>query len=130
MFLGTFEINVTDTNRIALPIKIRKELGGERFVLTVGFEECVLGYKEKEWEEGSKDILSRSVFYDKEARDIRRKTFSEAEIIKLDSQGRFVMPERMVKRSEMKESVLVIGAGDHFEIWDKTNWEEYRDKLQ
>ena len=36
MFLGTFEPNLMEKGRLALPKKIREELGGKRVVLTIG----------------------------------------------------------------------------------------------
>lgn len=129
MFLGTYEPNLMENGRMALPKKIREELGGQRVVLTVGFEECVFGFTEKAWEEATRQELSRPLFSDAQGRDLRRKMFSEAQLIELDSQGRFILPDRMVAMGKIEKEVLVIGAGDHFEIWDKVKWEKYRGTL-
>jgi MraZ protein len=130
MFLGTFEPNLMEGSRIALPKKIREELGGQRVILTVGFDQCIFGFTEKAWEEATKPELMRPLFSDPEGREIRRKMFSEALLIELDSQGRFIIPERMITIGNIKNNVLVIGAGDHFEIWDKQKWESYREEMR
>lgn len=129
MFLGTFEPNLMDKGRIALPKKIREELGSQRLVLTIGFEKCVFGFPEKIWEEVLRPELTRPLFSDKIGRDLRRKMCAEAVNIELDSQGRCVIPTRMVDFAKISLNIAVIGAGDHFEIWDKNSWEEYRDKI-
>lgn len=129
MFLGTFEPNLMEKGRIALPKKIRAELGNLRLVLTVGFETCIFGFTEKMWEEVTKTELSRPLFSDAEGRDLRRKMCAEAINIELDSQGRFIVPEKMLLFACIKESLVIIGAGDHFEIWDKKTWEEYRQRM-
>lgn len=129
MFLGTYESNIAENSRMALPKKIREELFGQRLVLTIGFDQCIFGFTEKAWEEATKPELMRPLFSDAEGRDIRRKMFSEAILIELDAQGRFIIPERMITIGHIKKEVLVIGAGDHFEIWDKNKWGEYRGKL-
>lgn len=116
--------------RVALPKKIRQEVGNERVVLTIGFEECIFGFAEKTWEKAIEPELVRPLFSDKEGRDLRRKMCSEAVYIELDSQGRFVIPERMKEFASLKEKIVVIGAGDHFEIWDKNLWKEYRRKVK
>lgn len=126
MFLGTFEPNLMDKGRIALPKKIREELGGSRLVLTIGFETCIFGFTEKIWEEVTKPELSRPLFSDREGRDLRRKMYSEAVNLELDSQGRCVLPQRMLDFGGIKEKLVIIGAGDHFEIWENKRWEEYR----
>ncbi|MBM3283324.1 division/cell wall cluster transcriptional repressor MraZ [Candidatus Gottesmanbacteria bacterium] len=125
MLLGTYQPNLIGKNRLALPAKLRKEIRGDRLVLAVGFEECILGFEEKKWQEATAADLARPLS-EREGRDLRRKMFSQAGVVELDSQGRFVVPEGLVETGELKGEIIVIGAGDHFEIWSKTRWEEYR----
>ncbi len=130
MFLGTFEPNLMDKGRIALPKKIREQLGGARLVLTVGFEECIFGFSEKMWEKVIEPELSRPLFSDKEGRDLRRKMCAEAINIELDAQGRFIIPQKMIEMTHIKDALVIIGAGDHFEIWSKKSWAEYQARLK
>lgn len=125
MFLGSYQPNLIGKGRIALPKKIRNELVGERMVLTIGPESCLYGFSEKGWEEIIKPELNRPLFSDTEARTLRRQMCMEATVINLDSQGRFVIPEVMLKYAEIKEKLVLIGAGDHFEIWNNKQWNEY-----
>ena len=131
MFLGTFEPNLMPGGRIALPKKIRDELLGRKLVLTVsiGDEPCIYGFSEKMWESVTTPELSKPLFSDKAGRDLRRKIFSEAERIELDGQGRCIMPERMLAFAGIKDNIVVNGNGDHFEIWSKNRWEEYRAEM-
>lgn len=129
MFLGTFEPNLMDKGRISLPKKIRSSLGGDRLILTIGFEECIFGFTEKAWEEITKTELVRPLFSDKEGRDLRRKMYSDALDVELDAQGRFIIPQKMLEFAKISASLVIIGAGDHFEIWSKNQWEEYRSRI-
>lgn len=129
MFLGTYEPNIIDVGRVALPKKIREQLGGHRLVLTIGFEKCIFGFTEKMWDEVTLTELSKPLFSDKEGRDLRRKMCSEAVYQELDSQGRFTLPQAMLSFAEIKERLVIIGAGDHFEIWEREKWQEYRSSL-
>ena len=128
MLLGTYEPTLIGKNRLALPAKLRKEISGDRLILAVGFEECVLGFEEKKWEEATATDLATPLS-DKKGRDLRRKMFSQAEVVELDGQGRIVVPESLVSGRELKGEIVVIGAGDHFEIWNKNKWEEYRKSI-
>lgn len=131
MFLGTFEPNLIGKGRLALPKKIRNELKEDRMILTIGFEECIFGFREKDWQEVVKPELSRPLFSDNEGRILRRKMCANAAIVELDTQGRFVMPENMVKFAAIGNyQAIIIGAGDHFEIWDAKKWEEYSKMLK
>lgn len=128
MFLGTYQPNLIGKGRISLPKKIRNELVGERIVLTVGFEKCIFGFSEKNWEEIIKPEFSRPLFSDPEGRNLRRKMCREAMVVNLDSQGRFVIPEIMLKYAGIGDELVIIGAGDHFEIWQTKEWNNYLKK--
>ena len=130
MFLGTFQPNLMDKGRIALPVKLREELVRDKLILTIGFEECIFGFTEKRWEETTKFELDKPLFSDRLCRDLRRKMCSEAVNIEFDSQGRFIIPERMKKYAHIDKNITIIGAGDHIEIWSKEVWEGYWKKLQ
>ena len=125
MLLGTYEPNLIGKNRLALRVKLRKEITGNRLVLSAGFEDCILGFEEEKWQEATAADLAKPLS-DPEGRELRRKMFSQAEVVELDSQGRLVVPENLVSGEELKGVIVVIGAGDHFEIWNKKQWEEYR----
>jgi MraZ protein len=129
MFLGTFEPNILDNFRLALPKKIREELGGRDLVLTTGFEQCIFGFADNAWEEITKVELSRPLFSDKEGRDLRRKMCATAVKVSLDAQGRFIIPEIMSNFAKIEKTAVVIGAGDHFEIWSREKWEDYRKNI-
>lgn len=124
MFLGTYQPNLIGKGRIALPKKIRNEIAGERVILSIGFESCIFGFEEKAWENVVSSDINRPLS-DPEGRKLRRKMCSRAAIVELDSQGRFVIPEELLNYAEIKNEILIIGAGDHFEIWSKEKWKEY-----
>lgn len=123
MLLGTYELNLIGKNRLVLPSKLRKEISGDRIVLSMGFEPCIFGFEEKKWEEVTAPDLSRPLS-DQEGRNLRRKMFSNAVVVEIDSHSRFVIPENLIK-APLGGPITIIGAGDHFEIWESKKWEEY-----
>lgn len=129
MLLGTYKPKLIGERRITLPGKIRKEIKGKKIVLAVGFEKCILGFEEKKWEEVTASDLSRPLS-DAEGRNLRRKMFAGAAVVELGAQGRFVVPKSMAKYAGIKEEVMLIGAGDHFEIWEEGEWQNYLGKIE
>jgi MraZ protein len=128
MLLGTYKPTLIGKNRLALPKKLRKEIFGSEIILSIGLEKCIFGFEEKKWESVTASDLNRPIS-DSEGRDIRRRLCMNAEKIELDSQGRFVIPETMFEYSGLKEDLTLIGAGDHFEIWDDKIWEDFKQKI-
>jgi len=123
VFIGEYKISFLGKGRIALPKKIRNKLSGEKVVLTRGFEKCVFGYEKKAWENSSRQQTETPIT-DEKARAVRRYLFSGAMVVSFDSQGRAVLPQFLLDYAQIKKQVMVIGAGDHFEIWDAEAWQE------
>lgn len=129
MFLGSYKPSFdAKTRRIALPKKIREYLNEDETILSFGFEKCIFGFSRKAWQKESERQLEQPLT-DRKSRDIRRFIFSGAEHVLLDSQGRIVLSDVLCQYAKIGKPV-VVGAGDHFEIWDEKNWDEERHKLE
>lgn len=123
MFLGSYRTSFDKTSRrIALPIKIRDYLATSNIVLSYGFEKCIFGFDTKKWQQEANKRFSESLA-EKRGRDLRRFIFSAAEHTRLDDQGRFVIPVNLAKFAKI-ERPIIVGAGDHFEIWDEITWSQ------
>ena len=53
----------------------------------------------------------------------RRSLFTSAAYVVPDSQGRFVIPERLRKAVALTFDVTIVGNIDHLEIWPSHTWE-------
>lgn len=129
MFLGSYKPSFdAKSRRLALPKKLRQNLKGNEIVISAGFESCIFGFDLKSWDIEVKKQLSQPLTQ-KGARSIRRFIFSDAEHLRLDSQGRFILPDNLRWFAKI-EKPIVIGAGDHFEIWDEDIWKAEKKKLE
>ncbi len=129
MFLGSY-IPSFDKHlrRVALPKKIRDYLATSEVILSFGFEKCLFGFDTQTWQKESEKQLALPLT-ERRSRDIRRFVFANATVIKLDDQGRFVIPGNYLEYAQITKPV-VIGAGDHFEIWDEVFWKKELKKLE
>lgn len=128
VFYGEYEVSMTSGGRVALPKKIREALNGSEFVLTKGFSNCLAGYDKKDWEQRAEDLLNVSLL-EKEHIEKRRVLFSSTTFITIDDQGRAVMPKALRSYSKITKKVMIVGVGDHFELWDKSEWQNYMSQL-
>lgn len=125
MFLGEYDHALDERGRITLPRKIRQELGDERdVVLARGFDTCIFGFDRSSWEREAGKHLETPVT-DEKGRGLRRYLFSGAQKAELDKLGRILLPAQLKEYASISREVAVIGAGDHFEIWDKNRWKAY-----
>lgn len=128
LFLGEYDHALDERGRVTLPRKIRQELGEEQIILARGFDICIFGFDRESWEREAAKQLEAPVT-DEKARAIRRYMFAGAEKVSVDKLGRILVPALLKEYANVREAVMVIGAGDHFELWDKAHWEEYRKGL-
>lgn len=123
MFLGQFETTFSGKNRIILPKKFRLELKEAIVYIIEGYDGGIWGFGVEEWAKEVKKRLAEELTSAK-GRLERRIFFSSAESCVLDGQGRFIIPEVLVLRAGLKEQILIIGAGDHFEIWNPDSYQK------
>lgn len=129
MFLGSFKTEFSGKNRLILPKRFRRELGNEeRFYILLGKNGEIWGFDTENWYKLTESILE-STLSTEEGRVMRLKIFPKAEECVLDSQGRFVLPQEFMDKLTIGTDVAIIGAGDHFEIWDIKLWEKQEERL-
>ena len=129
MFLGEYQPNLTEGARIALPKKLRDQINGNSIILSRGFEHCIFGYDKDEWlKEASKQVSLP--ISDLKVRTLKRYMFSGAADVELDGQCRLVIPQSLKEYAQIEAEMIVIGAGDHFEIWNSENWHQHLEVIE
>ena len=129
MFLGEYRTKFTGKGRVILPHKFRQELKSREVILSRGFENCIWGFDLTDFEAEAKKQLEISATEER-ARYMRRYLFSGSESAELDAQGRIIIPSALLDFASVKEEVAIIGAGDHFEIWDAKIWKKHIRKVE
>ena len=127
VFKGTSEHTIDEKNRIAIPAKHRSRLQPDRdgngFVIAMRQgEQCLSLYTER----GFDKIAERDepTFQPAQERsDWELCFFSTAEQVEPDSQGRIVIPPRMLARIGGGREVVICGVRDHLEIRGKQAYE-------
>lgn len=121
-FLGNIEAKTDTKGRAFLPAAFRKVLqneGTERLVMRKDVHQsCLVLYPEAVWNEQMDMLRSRLNRWNREQQTIFRQFVSDAEIVTLDGNGRFLIPKRYLKMAEIEQEIKFIGMGDTIEIWN------------
>ena len=125
VFFGEYLVSFTAPGRVVIPKKIRELLKGDSFIVTKGFDFCLAGYDRDDWESRSRALVEVSLL-DKTDINKRRILFSSTMHIEIDAQGRFVIPKSLLLFAELKDKVLILGVGYHFELWNPEKWASYQ----
>lgn len=121
LFLGEYDHSIDDRGRVTIPRKIRDEIGGAEVILSKGYDGCIFGFDRDHWEREATKHLDTPVT-DEKGRMVRRYLFASAEKIEIDKLGRILLPTQLKEYASIDKEILVIGAGDHFELWNKERW--------
>ncbi len=122
-FLGRYFFNMDSKGRVTLPAKLREELG-EGFYVTNGYEGCLNIYDRRGWAEFSGKIR-RLPSTNKAARFMQRTFLSGADRPEPDKQGKILITPPHRQYAGLVKEVVILGVGDHIEIWDLQRWNDY-----
>jgi len=132
LFLGEYRVNFTSSGRIVIPKKIREALGKTKtLTLTKGFDPCLSGFRNEDWEKSAYELMGISVLEMKKI-EIKRHLFSSASVLEIDDQGRVVIPKNLLEYADLinKNEAILIGVGTYFEIWAVERWEKYQKEIE
>ena len=121
MLTGEYQYTLDPKGRLNFPARLREELG-DRFVVTKGLDGCLFVYGMEEWKhilEKLKELPLSS------ARHLQRFLASGAAEVELDKQGRVMIPPNLREHAGLTKDVVIAGAGNRLEIWDKEKREQY-----
>lgn len=123
MFMGEYTHNIDAKGRLSIPAKIRNQCQ-DSVIVTKGNEGCLSLYTLEGWQHYYEE-LQKLPKNRKEARLFLRMVTAKASECEFDKLGRINIPKPLRKEGSLVKSCVVIGAGDHVEIWDQEKWNNY-----
>jgi MraZ protein len=129
VFQGVFDYSMDDRGRVPIP-PIHREAFRPGIVLGQGSPDpCVRIYTKSKFDQLSEQILAMSTWLD-EGRDMRRLFFSRTLETRIDPQHRVLVPGFLREHANLRDKVIVIGAGDWLEIWAPEAYDSDIDRIQ
>lgn len=123
--MGTYSHNIDAKGRMNFPTKLRESLG-DSFIITRGLDGCLFVYSREEWAVMEEKISSMPL---SKGKNVQRFFFSNAAEIEADKQGRILIPAHLREYAGLEKDVMVIGAVNRAEIWDKDRWNKLNDSF-
>lgn len=133
LLAGTFELTIDAKNRLSIPFGIRKKLNPETdghamYVLPGRRPGTLSLYPEKYYERLRADLPEDEALSD-EAFAYRQFEFAQSALLDPDSQGRVLIPERLLKRAGLEKEVVLIAVRDHLELWRHEDFEQFENGM-
>ena len=125
MFFGEYRHNLDAKGRLSIPAKLRAQCPGSVYV-TIGNDGWLNVYNEEGWQNYYAK-LSKLKQNKKSARAFLRLVTSRVSECEFDKMGRINIPALLREHSHLEKSCVIVGSGDHMEIWNEDAWDQYID---
>ena len=129
MFISTFENRLDKKGRVSVPATFRSHLSSLGYNGVVCYpsftnssiEFCPQSRIEKIMEtidnlnpfEENRDIFSTSIL-------------ANSHQLNFDTEGRVSLSEKLLKHAEIKSSILFVGLGKTFQVWEPKNFQKFK----
>ena len=129
MFLSTFENKLDKKGRVSVPASYRSylsNLGYNGVICYPSFNNnCIEAWPQDRIEKISNAIDSLNPFEEKKDY-FATSILSESINLQFDSEGRILITNKLLKHAKIKNSMLFVGQGKTFQIWEPTNYEKFK----
>jgi len=129
MFLSTYENRLDKKGRVSVPASFRSylsNLGYNGVICYPSFNnQSIEAWSQDRIEKISNAIDSLNPFEEK--RDFfATSILSESINLQFDSEGRISLTSKLLKHAKIKSSMIFVGQGKTFQIWEPTVFEKFK----
>ena len=129
MFLSTYENRLDKKGRVSVPASFRSylsNLGYNGVVCYPSFNnQSIEAWPQDRIEKISNTIDALNPFEEKKDY-FATSILSESMNLQFDSEGRISLTSKLLKHAKIKNSMLFVGQGKTFQIWEPTIFEKFR----
>ena len=129
MFLSTYENKLDKKGRVSVPSSFRSylsNLGYNGIICYPSFNnQSIEAWPQERIEKISSAIDTLNPFEDK--RDFfATSILSESINLQFDGEGRILLTSKLLKHAKIKNSMVFVGQGKTFQIWEPTSFEKFK----
>ena len=129
MFLSTYENKLDKKGRVSVPASFRSylsNLGYNGVICYPSFNnQCIESCPQDRIEKISNLIDSLNPFEEKKDY-FATSILSESVNLQFDSEGRILLTSKLLKHAKIKNSMLFVGQGKTFQIWEPAIFEKFK----
>lgn len=124
-FIGSYDHNMDAKNRLFVPAKFRDGLTGSFVIKALASKyPCIQCFRREDFEKQVESAAAQIANPHKR----RLQMFAEyagATDVNVDGQGRIAIPASIASLAKLEKETVIVGMGDHIEIWDPAVFKEY-----
>ena len=129
MFLSTFENKLDKKGRVSVPASFRSYLSNMGYNGVICYpsfnNQSIEAWPQDRIEKISNTIDTLNPFEEKKDY-FATSILSESINLQFDSEGRILLTKKLLKHAKITSSMIFVGLGKTFQIWEPTNFEKFR----
>ena len=129
MFLSTYENKIDKKGRVSVPASFRSYLSNLGYNGVICFpsfnNQSIEAWPQNRIERISTSIDALNPFEEKKD-FFATSILSESINLQFDSEGRISLPLKLLKYAKIRNSMLFVGQGQIFQIWEPTAFEKFK----
>ena len=129
MFLSVYENKIDKKGRVSVPASFRSHLSNLGYNGIVCFpsfnNQSIEAWPQDRIEKISNTIDNLNPFEEKKDY-FATSILSESTNLQFDGEGRILITTKLLKHAKIKNSMLFVGQGKTFQIWETSNFEKFR----
>jgi MraZ protein len=127
-FFGQHFFSIDKKSRLTIPLELRTAIirskEGYDLAACPGHDRVLYLYTQSDYEESTARFDAKAQT-DAGVRDYLRVRCGLKANLAIDSLGRVLIPETLLKHFGVSREVVLVGAQDHMEVWPKAKWNEH-----
>ena len=123
---GQYDGTVDEKGRLLLPGKIRASLPDDILIQTRSVDKCIWLFPKEPWDNLEARIMENSSLMKSQSRLLHRTLIAPAHEIVVEKTGRIKLSASIMKSVGVERECVILGLGDHIEIWDSKIYEQYQ----
>lgn len=130
MYYGEAHTALDDKGRLAVPVQFRRVMEAmdhETWFITRGYDNALFLFHKERWEK----LLSQEIpgsTLEPRILDFRRFLVGSASKVKLDRQGRLLVPQYLREYAGVDREGVLLGMEDHLQLWSESGWREFNQR--
>ncbi|HEY7934675.1 MAG TPA: division/cell wall cluster transcriptional repressor MraZ [Solirubrobacteraceae bacterium] len=131
VFRGTFDHTLDTKNRLKVPARYCATFSeGLVLAMPVDLQPCVGVWRPEDYDRYTQRALADLPPLSPKLTELERFFYGSSQDAELDSAGRIMVPGFLSEHANLQnKEVVVVGAGDRLELWDRARWIDHRPAL-
>lgn len=127
LLTGTYVRALDEKQRFSIPKPLRDAMAplvNDILFIAPGTDGSLALYSEQALSQLAEQLAKDSPT-GQDVRAFSRLFYAQAQRVEVDRQGRVRVPAELARLADIEREIVLLGVGDHLEVWNRSRWEAY-----